>query len=157
MSAIPEVSQKDALKYYLQHADKIDIAQLVKNFAITQPQQFLEFLEEVTQITPALLGGKIAKAMPAKFLELCSEEYSEYEACDIILTFMKANPMQKVPAIKKVRETWGLGLKEAKDVIDVLHHSLGVAGFTTPYNFTHPNLDEKQRKIFDKLKGRMYG
>jgi len=60
----------------------------------------------VAMAAPAAAGGGSAEAAPA------AEEQSEFTA-----TITEIGP-NKIPVIKVVRELTGLGLKEAKDLVD---------------------------------------
>lgn len=68
-----------------------------------------EYLKEEYNIEPAA-GGAVMMAGPA-----AAEEAEEKTEFDVILT---AAGDQKIKVIKVVREATGLGLKEAKDLVD---------------------------------------
>ncbi len=64
----------------------------------------------VTAAAPVAVAA--ASAAPAAAAEVAAEEQTEFSA---VLTEVGPN---KIPVIKVVRELTGLGLKEAKDVVD---------------------------------------
>jgi len=89
-----------------------DVKNFIKNMTVLELSEFVKELEEefgvtaaaaVTVGTPTAAGG--AEAAP-------KEEKSEF---DIVLT---AYGDKKIQVIKAVRELTGLGLKEAKDLVE---------------------------------------
>ena len=67
---------------------------------------------------------------------------AEAEVCALL------NSGKKIEAIKRVREQTGLGLKEAKDLVDALERGLSVsihAGPHSPAGFSNP--DDEARKL----------
>ena len=89
-----------------------DVKNFIKNMTVLELSEFVKELEEefgvtaaapMTVGTPTAAGG--AEAAP-------KEEKSEF---DIILT---AYGDKKIQVIKAVRELTGLGLKEAKDLVE---------------------------------------
>lgn len=117
-----QVQAKTALRYYLENAERIDPAEMIKNFAKSEPAAFLDFLSRELGRTPASITGQICKYDPATFLKLAQFENRHFEACKEIMQLMRNQ--QKIPAIKLARTAWNFGLKEAKDVIDQLHEML---------------------------------
>lgn len=122
-----EDETKAAVRYFLKNSERIDPAEMIRHFATSEPSAFNAFIAEVTGTTPAKLAGMLAKREPATFLKLATRENRYFEVSREIVDLMRNTkttqgfPDGKVPAIKKCREAWGLGLKEAKDVIDVVH------------------------------------
>jgi len=86
---------------------KEQIIEAVKNMTVLELNDLVKAIEEefgVTAAAPvAIMGGAAGGA---------AEEKTEF---DVILT---AAGDQKIKAIKVVREITGLGLKEAKEVVD---------------------------------------
>jgi large subunit ribosomal protein L7/L12 len=70
-----------------------------------------DYLKETYNIEPAA-GGAVMMAGPASGGEEEAEEKSEF---DVVL---KAAGDKKIQVIKAVREATGLGLKEAKEMVD---------------------------------------
>lgn len=92
-------------------ANSQKILDLVKELSVLELSQLVKAMEEefgVTAAAPMMMG-----AMPAAGGEAAAAE--EKTAFDVILTSAGA---QKIGVIKVVRELTGLGLKEAKDLVD---------------------------------------
>lgn len=87
---------------------KEQIIEAVKNMTVLELNDLVKAIEEefgVTAAAPvAVVGGAAAGA--------AAEEKTEF---DVVLTDAGA---QKIKVIKVVREITGLGLKEAKDLVD---------------------------------------
>ncbi len=94
-------------------ATKEDVLDAISNMTVLELKELLDAFEEkfgVTAAAPvavAAAGGPAAGA-PAE----AAEEQDEF---DVVLTGAGA---QKIQVIKVVRELTGLGLKEAKDLVD---------------------------------------
>jgi large subunit ribosomal protein L7/L12 len=91
-----------------------DLLEAIDGMTVLELSEFIKKFEErygVTAAAPvavAAAGGAPAAAAPAAG----AEEQSEFSA---VLTEVGPN---KIPVIKVVRELTGLGLKEAKDLVD---------------------------------------
>ncbi|WDU83359.1 50S ribosomal protein L7/L12 [Caloramator sp. Dgby_cultured_2] len=87
-----------------------EIIQAIKNMAVLELNELVKACEEefgVSAAAPVAVAGAVAgAAAPA------AEEKTEF---DVILANAGA---EKVKVIKVVREITGLGLKEAKDLVD---------------------------------------
>ena len=86
-----------------------EIMQAIENMTVLELSELVKALEEkfgVSAAAPAAAAAAPAAAAAA------AEEQSEF---DVILTSAGAS---KINVIKVVRELTGLGLKEAKDVVD---------------------------------------
>ena len=93
--------------------DKNQIMEAIKNMTVLELSELVKALEEefgVSAAAPVAVaaapGDAAAAAAPAE------EEKTEF---DVILAEVGA---QKIKVIKVVRELTGLGLKEAKDLVD---------------------------------------
>ncbi|HUG48614.1 MAG TPA: 50S ribosomal protein L7/L12 [Candidatus Limnocylindria bacterium] len=93
-----------------------DLLEAIDKMTVLELSEFIKRFEErygVTAAAPAAVaaapaaGGGDAGAVP-----VAAEEQSEFSA---VLTEVGPN---KIPVIKVVRELTGLGLKEAKDLVD---------------------------------------
>ena len=93
-----------------------DLLEAIDKMTVLELSEFIKRFEErygVTAAAPAAVaaapaaGGEAASGAPA-----ASEEQTEFSA---VLTEVGPN---KIPVIKVVRELTGLGLKEAKDLVD---------------------------------------
>ena len=86
-----------------------DLLEAIDKMTVLELSEFIKRFEErygVTAAAPAAAGGG-GDAAPA-----AAEEQSEFTA-----TLTEIGP-NKIPVIKVVRELTGLGLKEAKDLVD---------------------------------------
>jgi large subunit ribosomal protein L7/L12 len=96
---------------------KLSQAELLDAFAsmsVLELSDFKKAFEDkfgVTAAAPVAMAGSAAAAAPAAAAAV-EEEQTEFSA---ILTEIGPN---KIPVIKVVRELTGLGLKEAKDLVD---------------------------------------
>ncbi|MEN2985391.1 MAG: 50S ribosomal protein L7/L12 [Thermodesulfovibrionaceae bacterium] len=94
---------------------KEEVFQFFDNLTILELAQFIKEFEErygVTAAAPAVMAAAPAGA-PAQAVAAPKEE--EKTIFDVIL---KAAGDKKIQVIKVVRELTGLGLKEAKDLVD---------------------------------------
>jgi large subunit ribosomal protein L7/L12 len=90
---------------------KEDILETLSNMTVMEVVDLIEAMEEKFGVTAA--APVAAVAAPAAGAEAAAaEEKSEF---DVSLTSFGSN---KVPVIKVVREITGLGLKEAKDLVE---------------------------------------
>lgn len=118
------ITSQDALKYFLRNQESINLPGLLKDFAVSEPDGFLEFLSDLTGKTPTQVAAAIVKQRPETFMRFATGGQVKFQAARDIVQDLTVVPMQKVPAIKKIRAAWGFGLKEAKDVADLLHEEL---------------------------------
>jgi large subunit ribosomal protein L7/L12 len=89
-----------------------DILTAIDGMTVLELSEFIKAFEERYGVTAAAPVAAVAAAAPAAGGEAVAEEQSEFEA---VLTEVGPN---KIPVIKVVRELTGLGLKEAKDLVD---------------------------------------
>ncbi len=88
---------------------KNEILETISNMSVMEVVELIEAMEEKFNVSAAA----VAVAAPAASASAAvAEEQTEF---DVILTSFGAN---KVGVIKVVREVTGLGLKEAKDVVE---------------------------------------
>ena len=87
-----------------------EIMQAIENMSVLELSELVKALEEKFGVSASAPVG-VAVAAPAAG-GAAAEEQSEF---DVILTGAGAS---KINVIKVVREITGLGLKEAKDVVD---------------------------------------
>ena len=102
-----------------------DILEAIDKMTVLELSEFIKRFEErygVTAAAPIAVAAAPAGAATAAATEAV-EEQTEFAA---ILTEIGPN---KIPVIKVVRELTGLGLKEAKDVVDAFPRAVkeGVA------------------------------
>ncbi len=82
----------------------------IAELTLKQAVDLKNYLKDAYGLEPAA-GGAVMMAGPAG----AAEEVEEQTSFDVIL---KAAGDQKIKVIKVVREVTGLGLKEAKDLVD---------------------------------------
>ena len=92
-------------------ADLKDFAEQLVNLTVKEVNELAEILKEEYGIEPAAAAVAVA-AGPAAGGDAGGEEKSEF---DVIL---KAAGGSKLAVVKLVKELTGLGLKEAKDLVD---------------------------------------
>ncbi len=92
-------------------ADVKEIAEQLVNLTIKEANELAKVLEEEYDIKPAAAAVAVA-AGPAAGDAGAAEEKDEF---DVVL---KAAGAKKIAVIKEVRGITGLGLKEAKELVD---------------------------------------
>jgi large subunit ribosomal protein L7/L12 len=91
-------------------AELKDFAEQLVNLTVKEVNELANILKEVYGIEPA--AAAVAVAGPAAGGEAAAEEQTEF---DVIL---KAAGASKLAVVKLVKELTGLGLKEAKGIVD---------------------------------------
>ena len=92
-------------------ADLNKLAEEIVGLTLLQAQELKTILKDKYGIEPAA-GGAVMMAGPAAAPAAAAEEQTEF---DVVLTDAGAN---KINVIKEVRTITGLGLKEAKDLVE---------------------------------------
>ncbi|MBQ7191727.1 MAG: 50S ribosomal protein L7/L12 [Paludibacteraceae bacterium] len=92
-------------------ADVKAIAEQLVNLTVKEVNELAQVLKEEYGIEPA--AAAVAVAAPAAGGEAAAVE--EKTSFDVVL---KAAGAQKLQVVKAVKEQTGLGLKEAKDIVD---------------------------------------
>ncbi|AOZ70286.1 50S ribosomal protein L7/L12 [Rhodobacter xanthinilyticus] len=92
-------------------ADLKALAEQIVNLTLLEAQELKTILKDEYGIEPAA-GGAVMMAGPAAAAAPAEEEKTEF---DVVLTDAGAN---KINVIKEVRAITGLGLKEAKDLVE---------------------------------------
>ena len=92
-------------------ADLKALAEQIVGLTLLQAQELKNILKDDYGIEPAA-GGAVMMAGPAAAAAPAEEEKTEF---DVVLTDAGAN---KINVIKEVRAITGLGLKEAKDLVE---------------------------------------
>ena len=90
---------------------KDDILQTIADMSVMDVVELIEAMEEKFGVSAAAPVAAAA-AGPAAGDAVAEEEQTEFDV------HMSAFGAQKVPVIKVVREITGLGLKEAKDLVE---------------------------------------
>jgi len=89
-----------------------DILEAIDGMTVLELSEFIKAFEERYGVSAAAPAAAVAAAPAAADVPAAVEEQSEFE---VVLTEVGPN---KIPVIKVVRELTGLGLKEAKDLVD---------------------------------------
>ncbi len=89
---------------------KAEILDAIAGMTVLELSELIKEMEEKFGVSAA--AAAVAVAAPAAGGAAAAEEKTEF---DVVLTEIGAN---KVSVIKAVREITGLGLKEAKDLVD---------------------------------------
>ena len=90
-----------------------ELLEAIDGMTVLELSEFIKAFEERYGVTAAAPAAAPAAAAPAGADAAdAAEEQTEFE---VVLTEIGPN---KIPVIKVVRELTGLGLKEAKDVVD---------------------------------------
>lgn len=93
-------------------ADLKKLAEELVNLTVKDVNELADILKDEHGIEPAAAAAAVAVAGPAAAGETAAEEKTEF---DVIL---KAPGQAKLQIVKLVKELTGLGLKEAKGVVD---------------------------------------
>jgi len=88
-----------------------EVMEIVKGMTVLELAELVKALEEEFGVSAASVAAAVA--VPAAAVEAAPED--EKDEFDVILT---AAGDKKIQVIKVVRELTGLGLKEAKDLVD---------------------------------------
>ncbi len=91
-----------------------ELGDKIVTLSLMQAKELADYLKEVYGIEPAA-GGAIMMAGPAAAGGAPAEAAVEKTTFDVILTGFGD---KKIQVIKEVRALTGLGLKEAKDLVD---------------------------------------
>jgi len=91
-------------------ATKEDVVSFIDNMTVLEMSEFVKELEDKYGVTAAAPAA--AAAAPAAGGEAAAEEKTEF---DVVLT---AAGDKKIQVIKEVRTITGLGLKDAKDLVE---------------------------------------
>jgi len=98
-------------------ADVVEIGDKIAGLTITKAVQLRDYLKEKYKIEPAA-GGVVAVAQPGgPGGPAPTEKPAEKTEFTVTLEGL-ADPAKKINVIKVVREITGLGLKEAKDLVE---------------------------------------
>lgn len=90
---------------------KADVISFIENMSVLELAELVKELEEKFGVSAAAPVAAVAVAAPGAAAE-AAEEKTEF---DVVLKSAGAN---KIAVIKVVRALTGLGLKEAKDLVD---------------------------------------
>jgi len=91
---------------------KAEILDAISNMTVIELSQLIKDMEEKFGVSAAATAVAVAAAPAAGAAAPAAEEQTEFTV------ILKAAGENKVNVIKAVRELTGLGLKEAKDLVD---------------------------------------
>jgi large subunit ribosomal protein L7/L12 len=91
-----------------------ELGDKIVNLTLMQAKELTDYLKDEYGIEPAA-GGAVVMAGTAQTSAAVAEEAEEKSSFDVIL---KEFGDKKIQVIKEVRALTGLGLKEAKDLVD---------------------------------------
>lgn len=94
---------------------KEDVVEYLKGMTLLEASELVKELEEVFGVSAAAAAAPMAMAAGAGAGAGEAAAAEEKDAFDVVLTSAGAG---KINVIKVVREITGLGLKEAKDLVD---------------------------------------
>lgn len=100
-------------------ADLTQLAEQLVNLTVKEVKELTDILKDQYGIEPAAAGAVVVAGGGAGAGEAAAEE--EKTSFDVIL---KAAGAQKLAVVKLVKELTGLGLKEAKDLVDAAPKAL---------------------------------
>ncbi|MDX1966759.1 MAG: 50S ribosomal protein L7/L12 [Planctomycetaceae bacterium] len=92
-----------------------ELGDKIVQLSLLQAKQLVDYLKEVHGIEPAGGGAVMMAAMPGAGAAAAAAPVEEKTEFDVILTAFGEN---KIGVIKVVRAATGLGLKEAKDLVE---------------------------------------
>lgn len=96
---------------------KTEVMQFIENMTVLELSEFITDLEEkfgVTAAAPVAAVGSLPAGAAGDGADAQAEEQTEF---DVVLTSFGS---QKIQVIKVVRAVTGLGLKEAKDLVEAV-------------------------------------
>ena len=94
---------------------KTDVMQFIENMTVLELSEFITDLEEkfgVTAAAPVAAVGAVPAGAAGEGAEAAAEEKTDFDGV------LKSFGSQKIQVIKVVRAVTGLGLKEAKDLVE---------------------------------------
>ena len=92
-----------------------ELGDKLANLKVSEAVQLKDYLKEKYNIEPA--AGGVAMMAPAAAGPAAAAPVEEKTEFDVVLEGL-ADPTKKIGVIKVVREITGLGLKEAKDLVE---------------------------------------
>ncbi|MBC2769128.1 MULTISPECIES: 50S ribosomal protein L7/L12 [Pusillimonas] len=118
---------------------KTEILDAVANLTVLELSELIKEMEEKFGVSAA--AAAVAVAAPAAGGAAAAEEKTEF---DVVLADVGAN---KVAVIKAVREITGLGLKEAKDLVDGAPKTVKEAAAKADADAAKAKLEEAGAKV----------
>ena len=94
---------------------KEEVIEFIANMSVLELSQFIKELEEKFGVTAAAPIAAVAATVPQAGAAEAAPAAEEKTEFDVVLTEIGSN---KINVIKIVREITGLGLKEAKELVE---------------------------------------
>ena len=91
---------------------KEELIQFIEGMTVLELKELVDELEKKFGVTASAPMGMMMAGAPAGGTQAAAEEKTEFKVT------LKATGEQKIQVIKVVRALTGLGLKEAKDLVD---------------------------------------
>ena len=145
-----EVTFKDAYQFFIKNSEHIDLQRLVADFLRAN------WIKPDPDLSPSQFVTKQMRDNPDFAMHTIQKRAFASQNVGRTVELLRAwtpDAGGKVPAIKLVRESYGIGLKEAKDVVDALCGFIA-NGEKTPEQWCL-NFDTHQRLAFDEIKEHM--
>lgn len=135
---------KDVARFVTRNLHHIDMERLAADF------ERCAWITRAAGVKTSAFVAEQLHADPSFALRLIRQRVVACKNVPLIIAEMKAE--RKVPAIKLIREAFGIGLKEAKDIADHLHDETFIRFGTpkVPYNCS-ATFDEKSKAAFDEI------
>ena len=117
---------------------KEDIIEAISNLTVLELADLVKAIEDKFGVKAAPAVGAMMAAIPASAAPAAAAEKTDFS---VVLTGVP-DSTKKIPVIKVVREITGLGLKEAKDLVE---------GAPKPVkdNVPQAQADEMKKKLVD--------
>jgi large subunit ribosomal protein L7/L12 len=93
-----------------------EILEQLKTLTLLEASELVKGIEEAFGVSAAATGGGMMMMAPGAGAAAPAEEVEEQTEFDVILTEFPAD--KKIAVLKAVRELTGLGLKEAKELVE---------------------------------------
>ena len=135
---------KQAIETLMSRDVEIDYRSIVVKLAQHSPTLFNKLYAEIA--APVLVGDPKPGMSDA---EREAEREADRRGINILDSLRYRNA--KVDAIKLIRDTYGFGLKESKDVADHLCNYLSKAGYCVAEYHDPAWLNSSQQRVLDKL------
>ncbi|MHC4598801.1 MAG: 50S ribosomal protein L7/L12 [Planctomycetota bacterium] len=131
------MAEEAATKTYPEKVQKI--LDLLKDFTLMELKELKEAYEETFGVQAAGMAMGVVAAPGAA----AATESAEQEEASVFNVVLKDIGAKKIQVIKAVREMTGLGLKEAKDLVD----STVQGPSTVKENLTKDEAEQAQKKL----------
>ena len=145
MDEIQHPTLQDAVRFALEHEDTLDYNAMISGIASQQPYLFWDIMERIG-VSPVTFAAEFAKRSPAAFIDTAERSLAKGEGSHAIVEILKTTN-NRVAAIKKIREIFGLGLFDSKSVADALGIDLDAKQF-----HVHAHLTTESREALRTIR-----